>query len=202
MTTKLVYPIFLECCKYTNDNFWKYIFEDLAYKKTPYGIYIYCEHICCNYKNKEFNYKIDTTKNSKILFDDIYNLFNKRFELLSKKDKLHRKNLFDEIITESKNKNNIIYKFIILMKKKWDLSISQTRKLLSYIILMSIFKLLSPIKLYENNNYFKFKKNKIIFKKKILENLSSRSYSSVDVISKQKMSKFWHKYCQILSKSL
>ena len=76
MTTKLVYPIFLECCKYTKDNFWKYIFEDLAYKKTPYGIYIYCDYICCNYKGKEFNYKINSTKDSKELFDDIYRLFN------------------------------------------------------------------------------------------------------------------------------
>ena len=75
MTTKLVYPIFLECCKYTKDNFWKYIFEDLAYKKTPYGIYIYCDYICCNYKGKEFNYKIDNAKDSKELFGDIYRLF-------------------------------------------------------------------------------------------------------------------------------
>ena len=42
-----------------------------------------------------------------MIFTEIYNLFNKRFELLSKKDKLNRKNLFDENITESKNKDPI-----------------------------------------------------------------------------------------------
>ena len=121
MTTKLVYPIFLECCKYTKDNFWKYIFEDLAYKKTPYGIYIYCDYICCNYKGKEFNYKIDNAKDSKELFGDIYRLFNKRFELLSEKDKLNRRSLFEEnenkILYLKKHKYNTIFQYIIDMKK-------------------------------------------------------------------------------------
>jgi len=208
MTTKLVYPIFLECCKYTQDNFWKYIFEDLAYKKTPYGIYIYCNYLCCNYKNKEFNYKIDITKDSKVLYNDIYNLFNKRFELLSEKDKINRKNLFEENSTNGKTKNinNVIYLYVINMKNKWNLPIHQTKKLLSYIILMSLFKVIIPRKLEDNyticDNYIKFKKNNLIFKKNILENIATYSYSSSEINSKQKMSKFWNKYYQILSKSL
>ena len=204
MTTKLVYPIFLECCKYTEDNFWKYIFEDLAYKKTPYGIYIYCNHICCNYKNKEFNYEIDITKDSKVLYNDIYNLFNKRFELLSEKDKINRKTLFEKNSTEIevKNKNKIIYNFITNMKNKWGLSIVQTRKLLSFIILLSLFKILQVTKNNPNILTIKeieFEKNNIIFKQNILKNLTT--YSFIEIIPNKKLSNFWKKYCKILLQS-
>jgi len=205
MTTKLVYPIFLECCNYTKDNFWKYIFEDLAYGKTPYGIYIYCNHICCNYKNKEFNYKIDAVKDSKVLYNDIYNLFNKRFELLSEKDKLNRKSLFEEHTTVcdfKKNKYNIIFTFIIDMKIKWNLSVIQTNKLLSYIMLLSLFKLLTTLKMKRKKEKItaidgiQFKKNNIIFKKNILKNLIV--HSPVEIVQDKKLSTLWKKYLQKL----
>ena len=35
MYIELLYPIFLEASKHTKDTFWKYIFEDLAYGRTP-----------------------------------------------------------------------------------------------------------------------------------------------------------------------
>ena len=203
MTTKLVYPVFLECCKYTNDNFWKYIFEDLAYKKTPYGIYIYCDYICCNYKGKEFNYKIDPVKNSKDLFDDIYSLFNKRFELLSEKDKLTRRNLFEEsddkILHLKKNKYNTIFRYIIDMKLKWELTLDQANKLLSYIMLAFLLKLLkSSDMIFDSGkivsiNGIDFKKNKIIYKKNFLKNFNIQA--SVNNTEK-KMSDYWKKYLQ------
>ena len=37
---ELLYPIFLDCCLYADDDFWKYILEDLAYGRSPYGTYI------------------------------------------------------------------------------------------------------------------------------------------------------------------
>ena len=78
----------MECCKYTDDNFWKFIFEDLAYGKSPYGTYITKNFLCCNYKGKEFSYKIDLNKESKILYDEIFNILHNKFGLLSQKDKL------------------------------------------------------------------------------------------------------------------
>ena len=61
MTIKkeIIYPIFLECCQYTTDIFWENVFEDLSYGKTPYGTYITKDFLCCNYKEKEFSYKIE-----------------------------------------------------------------------------------------------------------------------------------------------
>ena len=37
---ELVYPIFLKCCEISDDDFWKYVFEELAYGRSPYGTYI------------------------------------------------------------------------------------------------------------------------------------------------------------------
>jgi len=204
MTTKLVYPIFLECCKYTKDNFWKYIFEDLAYKKTPYGIYIYCDYLCCNYKGKEFNYKIDSTKTSKELFDDIYKLFNKRFELLSEKDKLNRRSLFEEnenkISYLKKHKYNTIFQYIIDMKRKWNLTLRQTQILLSYILLAFLLKLLkSSDMIFKKNkiisiNGINFKKTKILYEQNLLKNFKIQS--SLEIVNNKKLSDVWTKYIQ------
>ena len=56
---KLVYPIFLNCCQYTDDIFWEDIFADLAFGKPPLGTYISKDFLCCSLKQKEFNYKIE-----------------------------------------------------------------------------------------------------------------------------------------------
>ena len=78
----ILYPIFLECLQYTTDTFWENIFEDLAYGKTPYGTYINKNFLCCNYKNKEFSYKIEK-KNADQLYNDVFNLLAKKLGLLS-----------------------------------------------------------------------------------------------------------------------
>ena len=36
----MIYPIFIDCMRYTDDIFWKNTFEELSYGKCPYGIYI------------------------------------------------------------------------------------------------------------------------------------------------------------------
>ena len=77
----IIYPVFLECCKYANDSFWENIFEDLAYGKTPYGTYINKNFLCCSYKNKEFSYKIER-KDSYQLYNDIYNLLTNLISLV------------------------------------------------------------------------------------------------------------------------
>ena len=67
ITNILVYPFLLKCCAFTNDNFWKYVFEDLAYGKPPYGTYITHNFLCCKYKDKEFSYKICDKKSAEKL---------------------------------------------------------------------------------------------------------------------------------------
>ena len=64
---EIVYPIFLECCQYTEDTFWESIFTDLAYGKPPYGTYISKGFLCCTHKKKDFSYKIEKKRRKKDL---------------------------------------------------------------------------------------------------------------------------------------
>jgi hypothetical protein len=206
---KLVYPIFLQCCDLTEDNFWKYIFEDLAYLKTPYGIYIQRDYICCNFKGKEFNYKIDTSKSPNILFKEIYNLFNKKFELLSEKDKKNRRNLFecDTIhnanILFKKFKYELIIQFVLRMKKQWNLAWKSSKKLLSYIILGLMLKILTKTDINFSNceiesiNGISFEDKKIIYKNTLLRDINITS--ALEIIIEKKLSYLWVKYINKLN---
>ena len=59
---EILYPIFLECYNHSDDIYWQNIFEDLSYGISPYGTYFSKDYLCCNYKKKEFSYKIKAFK--------------------------------------------------------------------------------------------------------------------------------------------
>ena len=213
--TKLLYPIFLDCCKYTDDNFWKFIFEDLAYGKSPYGTYITKKFLCCNYKGKEFSYKIDLNKESKILYDEIYNILHNKFGLLSQKDKLKCRNIFNLQQNLANNKDDwaslkkknikiiLIEKFVINKKKKHNLTFRQTRKLFSVILIGLIFKTISKDNIQYSNGTIQsikgieFKNSKIILHTNIYNTHSSPSF----IVKEDKLlSNLWPKYLIKLKK--
>jgi hypothetical protein len=157
MTTKkeILYPFLLECCKFSTDSYWENIFEDLSYGKTPYGSYINKNFICCSYKNKEFSYKLER-KDSKVLYDEIYDLLANKLGILSHKDKMKKRIIFHQ--TESKikdfrqtwsniKKKNIkdllIERYVIGMKNGYNLSVKQTSYILSVIYLAIVFKVIT-----------------------------------------------------------
>ena len=218
MTVKkeIVYPIFLECCELIEDTFWKNVFEDLSYSKCPYGTYITKDFLCCNYKNKEFSYKIEN-KNPKELYDDVYLLFVKKLGLMSYKDKIEKKINFDNIqkdIKESRKswanirkknmKDLLIENYVINMKKKHLLTLKQARELLSGIFIGMVFKVINVKDIiYDdgvitNINGINFKKKQIIFEKDIydFETITSRYI----LIEKKLMSDSWYKYIEMLQK--
>ena len=141
---EIIYPVFLECIKYTDDIFWQNILEELSYGRCPYGIYINNNYICCNYKDKKFSYNITNNMNdSKQLYTDVYNILKYTFGLLSKKDKLLHNNLFlkkqndmDVMLNQPwcniKKKNIkilLLEKFIIQKSNQYKLSLSQKKRL-------------------------------------------------------------------------
>ena len=166
---ELIYPKFIECIKYTNDIFWKSMFEDLAYGKCPYGIYIHNDFICCNYKDKKFSYKINMNTSSEIIYNEITDIFKNRFGLLSKTDKLdkirllnkYQENLSNNLNSEWSNikKKNIkkilLEKFIIDKCKNYSLSKVQSKELYNNIMLGIFFKTI-------NKNHIIYKDRKII----------------------------------------
>lgn len=214
---ELIYPIFLEVCKYADEDiFWKYVFEDLAYGRSPYGTYITKNFMCCNYKGKEFSYKIEVTKQPEVLFDEIYNLLHTKFGLLSDKDKIKKRQIFDSVndnkdwnnnwnsIKKKNIKNIIIENFIIKQKTKNLLSIKQARKLLSLIIIGIIFKTITSDDInYENGQIndiegIKFEEKKICVTKNICD-FGSNLLPEI-VIEKKTMSDNWDKYISLLKK--
>ena len=216
----LIYPFFLNCCIYTNDPFWKFIFEDLSYGKAPYGSYITKNFLCCNYKGKEFSYKIESNKDSKILFTEVHNLLFKKLGLMSDKDKINKRKAFDitsdeikinnttnwSLIKKKTVKNIIIENYVISMKNTYQLTNRQTKKLLSIIIIGLIFKTITNQDInYKNNKILdiegiNFISNKIIMNKNIYD--LETSISPEIVIDKKVMADNWEKHLLLLKQRI
>ena len=210
---ELVYPFFLKCCEYTDDIFWKFVFEDLAYGKSPYGTYITKNFLCCNYKNKEFSYKIEPDKDPKQLFENIHRLLFYKFGLMSEKDKLSRRKIFENTkntieknckqdwnnIKKKNIKNIIIENFIIRMKKKYELNNTQSKKLLSIIKVGFIFKNISSSNINYNNGKIisiegiNFEHKKIKIKPEIYNIKNEKKDSQIVIDKKKNMYELWEK---------
>ena len=216
----IVYPNILKCCDCTNDNFWKCVFEDLAYGKTVYGTYILKDFICCGYKGKEFSYKIDHEKAPDILYKEVYNLLNKKLGLCSQTDKNKRKETFDSLESHLKTIQNsnwssikkkgikelLIENFVIDMKNKYDLTITQTKKLLLFISTCILFKVIVSSDInYECGKIqsidgITFKPKKIILEKSLNDCVSDDIQEVI--FEKNTMSDLWAKYLSNLMKQL
>ena len=216
MKREIIYPMFLECSDYCNDNYWKNIFEDLAYGQTPYGTYISKGFFCCNYKNKEFSYKIEK-KDSKKLFEDISALC-KKIGLLSHNDKIQKKidfrNLENDIkedrekwcnIRKKNLKDFLIENFVINMKKKYNLDTNQS-KYLNYVIFLSmIFKIIGMKDVnYEDGEIKSIKGISFTDKNIIIENdlFHYEGRKCILIDDKKFMSDSWEKYLTALKKNL
>lgn len=215
---EIIYPIFLECCQYTNDIFWENIFEELAYGKTPYGTYISKDFLCCNYKDKEFSYKIEKKKSIQ-LYNDIYSLLSKKLGLLSPRDKMKKKidfyNIEEEIKESRKNwtsirkkniKDLLIENYVIDMKNKFSLTIKQSKYLLSVIFIAMIFKVITVKDIKYENGKIEHIEGIDIEKKKInlrrdIYNIDSTINRCI-IIDSNLMSDNWNKYIGSIKKNL
>jgi hypothetical protein len=213
---EILYPIFIECCKFCPDLYWSTIFEELSYGKTPYGVYISKNFLCCSYKDKEFSYKIEK-KNPEKMFEDVYNLLSKKVGLLSYQEKIQKKmdfyTLEDSIkdgkqnwsdIKKKNTKDLLIEKYIIEMKKKHSLTIKQARYLSSLIYITMVFKVITQKDIkYENGKIqeiegLDFNRNKIILQRDFY-NLET-DFSATIVIDRKNMFESWDKYLRDLQK--
>lgn len=92
---EIVFPFFLHCCRETEDGFWKYVFEDLAYSRAPYGAYFTKGFFCCSFKGKEFSYKVDPNTPTNVLFREVKLLLQDKLNIQSREDKLNQRREFD-----------------------------------------------------------------------------------------------------------
>ena len=213
---EIVYPVFLECCQYTEDIFWENIFNDLAYGKPPYGTYINKNFLCCSYKKKEFSYKIEN-KEPKILYQEIYKLLKNKVGILSHLEKSKKRidfiNLEKEIneyrtswnkIRKKNIKDILIEQYVVRMKKKYLLSVHQSRKLLSTLFIAMVLKVFTSNDIvYKDGNIEKingieFKKKEIIYTKELYD--FEISLSPQIIVEKRLISDSWEKYLKELQK--
>lgn len=153
MRRDILYPIFLECCSYTEDDFWKYIFEDLAYGICPYNTYISKGSIQSNIKGHEFSYKINNDTNPEKVYTDVIRLFNKKLDLGSKEDNIKKRLKFDKMrennkvdgwcnVKKKSVKSYAIENYVIDIKRKFNLNISQSKKILFIISILIVFNII------------------------------------------------------------
>ncbi len=178
----IVYPIFSECVKYTNDEFWKNLFDDLSLGKYPKSIYISGGTIYPSNKRKGFSYIIPTNedKSPQEVATELRTLLIENTSICSttdiseKRKELKEKNLnVDEITNETtwskiKKKNIreiLIIKYVIRMKEEHKLNWEQTRGLNSLIQMGFIYKMQTSKNVHFNNKQIQ-KIDGIVFDKK------------------------------------
>lgn len=213
---EICFPVFLECCEYAPDTFWENIFSELAYGKAPFGSYISKGFLCCNYKKKEFSYKIEK-KDPKVLYTDVYNLLTKKLGLLSNSDKIKKKKDFTEHENNIKNsrqtwssirKKNVrellLELYVVKKKQDFSLTLTQARNLVSLIYIAMVFKVITSNDIvYENGEITEIKgidftKGKIFLEKDLYSGESTVS-SSILAPSKKLLSDSWNKYVKELN---
>lgn len=215
---EIVYPVFLKCCQHTTDIFWQNIFENMAYGSPPYGTYFSKRHLCSSYKNREFSYKIDEMENidSSKLYDDIYSLLNKKLGLTSQKEKAEIQRVFTNIednireenkawnnIRKKNNKDMLIEKYVISQQKNHNMSLKQCRYLLSLLIMLIGFKIITTKDIvYSNGCIDKIHGIEIVDGKvTVTKNMHDIDIPTVfdhQVTSKQTVSLIWQKYIKQL----
>ena len=181
-----------------------------------YGTYINKDFLCCNYKNKEFSYKIEK-KDPKTLYNDIYSLLGKKLGILSIRDKTNRQIDFQNIENELKEcrknwsnirkkniKDLLIERYVLNMKNKYSLSYKQAQTLLSTIFIGLVFKVISvkDIKYSDGNiteiEGISFSNKEFKFEKNIYGN--DIEFRKCILLDKNSMSDNWEKFLTSLKK--
>ena len=206
----LLFPFLLDCPKFTQDPFWKYIFEDLACGKAPYGAFIHKNFLCCNFKHKEFIYKLDETLPSEKLFTDIQTILKTKLSIQSSIEqyedsktihkllnskKFHFKNWSD--IKKKTLKVFLIEQYVIQQKKKYNLTNETAQQLISIIYLGLTFKNITSDDIIIKKNVIYNIKGVLFKQKKMIINYDIydvKFFKKIDDNKKETMVKKWIKY--------
>lgn len=167
----VIYPNFLKCLCYSQDDFWKETFQEMSYGNCYQGSYISKGFLCSNVKGKEFNYKFIDKEPEKI-YNDITKLLKEKLNIMSKND---RQLLLSEINNANKElsklremdwgeikkksfRDILFQNFIINAKKTYDLKDYQLKCLYNVINLGIILKSIKNSDItYENGEITEIK---------------------------------------------
>lgn len=197
---EVVYPIFLKCVPYVqNDVFWKETFEDLAYGICYGGAYITKGVLCSKVKSKEFVYKFNDKEPERIC-QDVMRLLKEKLNIMSRNE---RKAILEEMVEVEQSLNNmrrtewveikkkslkdiLFQNFVIRMKSEFELKDSQVKKLYNTINLGLMLKSIKNSDIvYENGEIrelrgFHFSKGRYRVSMDLYSGLEDDSSKSVE----------------------
>lgn len=212
------FPEFIQCCDYITDQYWKVLFENLALNNPPYGTYIYKGYLCCNYKGKEFSYKI-VKDNPEKMYLDLKEIFINKLSILSKDDFDKKKDNYKHIeklkdirtlqwseIKKKTTKEFLLEIFVSNMKKKWNLTVIDSKRLLAGIVILIMFKIISNDDvMYDQGEILEisgitFREGGFSFENDISE-IADISPTSI-IVYKKNMIDNWGIYLSLISKEI
>jgi|LauGreDrversion2_6_1035139.scaffolds.fasta_scaffold00703_6 hypothetical protein len=210
MKKTIFYPIFIKCLAFINDPFWRFVYEDMAYGRCPYGLYLQKNYLCCSIKNKEFSYKIEPEKNPEEIYNETYSLLKQRVGLLSEKEKLaQREKAFRNRLTNKKDewvsvkkkmiRDTLLENFVLQKSNNFDLSVNVAKKILSLLIIGLMFKTLNSKDIFYSNGFiqdingFVFQPKKVFITKNIYSNKTLKS-TEEDNSTIKLMNSYWPQY--------
>jgi hypothetical protein len=215
MKKTIFYPIFIKCLSFINDPFWRFVYEDMAYGKCPYGLYLQKNYLCCCMKNKEFTYKLELEKPIEEIYNDTYNLLKFRVGILSEKEKLiQREKVLRNRLSLKKDewqnvkkkmiRDTLLENFVLNKSNQFFLSMTVSKKVLSLVIIGLMFKTLNSKDIIYSDGFiqdisgFVFQPKRVLVTKNIYMNKNQKSAEDESFIIKQ-MSTFWPIYLNEIS---
>lgn len=215
MKNMILYPIFIKCLCFINDPFWRFIYEDMAYGKCPFGIYLQKNYLCCCIKNKEFTYKLEEDKEAAEIYKDTFHLLKFRVGILSEKEKLiQREKAFRNRLAVKKDewtnvkkkmiRDTLLEHFVLQKSIQYGLSVNVAKKVLSLLIIGLMFKTLNSKDIYYHDGFvqdingFQFHDKKVLVTKNIYMNKNARMQEEESINTKC-LNTFWPLYLNELS---
>lgn len=211
--TKVQYPIFLEFTHHVKDDYWKLLYEDMAFGKFPCGAYIQKNFFCCFCKGKEFSVEL-IPKNFSV-FTQIHSLLSNDLGIRSEKEKLVLKEnvIQSQDVKDPKRiiKDVSLTSFIIKKGEDYRLPDNIIRKIFSFFIIGFMFKtLLLKDVVFDGNKIqdirgFTFSHKKVRINKNILElkkpHITEYEHSMrlENSTATNLLSSYWQKYVYNLS---
>ena len=138
----LIFPFFLKCADICKDDFWKQVFEDMAYGRPPKNILVYDKNIVLNIGKKKESFSFDNLDEQEFI-EKVIPFLQSNISLYSTGDVKKKQSIIEylekekEKIKKSKwtqiRKNNpkkiFLLRFINEKKQEYNLSWDTAKKL-------------------------------------------------------------------------
>ena len=133
------YPIFSECVEYTDDEFWRGIFQNLALGKCPKGLYIARDVICSSNTKHGVFYRIPRDGSPEEVYNEVKALFTDlgicsardisiKTAELTERDDVTDDTVWSDIRKKTRREMYIM-KWVLRMRRKHGLSWSDAQHL-------------------------------------------------------------------------